>query len=831
MPALKLRVPRIDVPAYGEATLSQAVKEAVTEALSDVSAWPAPRQPLSSLPAEAVTIWISDAQHAVLSEVAKAHHFDGLGPAATALLHAKAYAARRQAKNDDTGDHAPVSADATTLDRINAALGNETRPDQALFYTRLMTELNAGNPAHEVIAAEASTGIGKTRVFIAAMMDWSNTHPGETAVLSAPNYNVLLQAVTLWHRLRGVMPGMPEAITLLGQQEYVSATALQRILDDSPETPGHAEARRWLAAGGPAADDDLLGHRWLVRNLRRATGDQWRLSAHVQLNSDIDHDDPGYAAYMAQFADAREVQWVFCTHAMLATDVRRRTVQAKKEFRESNSNAQSVSEAAYEQWVELQKEDRKHSLTWQLQNDLLATMASADAGRLPRIGLLVVDEAHLLEESFARAFANGASVSALMRSMRSLHEAYPKLVKGGDLEEMESIWNSLKVIGENRAGDTVLANDLPGVTAAVGAMFRLLSAILARKKPAEAQRMKELHHLMGVRRSLEIANKSQGERFGMATRVSWSPSAIWPTIEVGRYDVSRELDFLWSLVVKDRSVLVSATLYEEVSKEGLGNTRKMLSIRYNMLRPMVPVRPNWLFEPVTLFMPADTQHPDGLKRFRRPTERQYKDRVLFAEQTERWRNDVARYVAEAYASGAGGMLVLMTSHAERVQLENRLQGRMPSDCVISQHEGSGLEDARRRFLNVIANGRRPCLLGVGSAWTGLDLSGDGLAAITGRHVAESEDQVVTDLIIPTAPIGTNRSLTQAWRKERMGMVAEVGATSLMFRQGIGRLVRREGLPRNRRLHFLDTRIYDPAWRLLLQPVVKALAPYRRRVMV
>ncbi|EQD33127.1 DEAD/DEAH box helicase, partial [mine drainage metagenome] len=149
----------------------------------------------------------------------------------------------------------------------------------------------------------------------------------------------------------------------------------------------------------------------------------------------------------------------------------------------------------------------------------------------------------------------------------------------------------------------------------------------------------------------------------------------------------------------------------------------------------------------------------------------------------------------------------------------------------SQHEGSGLEDARRRFLNVIANGRRPCLLGVGSAWTGLDLSGDGLAAITGRHVAESEDQVVTDLIIPTAPIGTNRSLTQAWRKERMGMVAEVGATSLMFRQGIGRLVRREGLPRNRRLHFLDTRIYDPAWRLLLQPVVKALAPYRRRVMV
>ena len=47
-------------------------------------------------------------------------------------------------------------------------------------------------------------------------------------------------------------------------------------------------------------------------------------------------------------------------------------------------------------------------------------------------------------------------------------------------------------------------------------------------------------------------------------------------------------------------------------------------------------------------------------------------------------------------------------------------------------------------------------------------------------------------------------------------------------QGLGRLVRREGIPHNRRIHFLDARIHDSKWIWLLQPMVRALGAYQRR---
>src|SRR5690606_28718173 len=122
----------------------------------------------------------------------------------------------------------------------------------------------------------------KTRVFLAAMLDWSTKHPEDVAVLAAPSYNVLLQAVTLWQRLRAVMPGTPDAVTLLGQAEFVSASALERVLEELPDdTPGKAAAAQWLAGKGPAAADDPLEHSWLVRSLQAACGGAWEFAGQV----------------------------------------------------------------------------------------------------------------------------------------------------------------------------------------------------------------------------------------------------------------------------------------------------------------------------------------------------------------------------------------------------------------------------------------------------------------------------------------------------------------------------------------------------------------------
>lgn len=826
MPSLKIRIAKQDLGYYGDGPLPRAAKEVLTAILADDDrAVPAP--PAAGTMMEAVTIWISEEQKAQLEDLQRIYRgFDSIGPLATGLLLGRANRERAHDKADLP--EALPAREPTTLDRLNAALGNQTRGAQEQLFTRLHKALKETVSQPPVIAAEAATGVGKTRVFLASMLDWTAKHPDASAVLTAPSYNVLLQAVTLWHRLRTVLPETPDAVTLLGQSEYVSATALERILADLPDdTPGKAAAAQWLAGKGAAAADDPLGHPWLMRSLQAACSGAWGFSAQVQVDTSTPESDPGRMAYQQQFALASEAPWVFCTHAMLATDVRRRIIQARRGYK-ADSGA-SASQAAWAEFQAMEELDRKGTLVHELQNDLVRDLAESDAGRLPPIGLLVVDEAHLLEENFARLFATGVSIAGLLRTLKELQQAMPRKITGTDLQDIKDAWALLRDIGRTRAGEQLMAERLPGAMEAATAVRNVLKRILARKLPANEEHRSTLAKLREVSRSLELASISNQQRGGMTTRVSWSPSEQWPSIEVGRYDVSAELDFLWTVMVEDRSVLVSATLYEDVTRDGQEGIRRLLSIRSGRLTSIPPVRPPWIFEPVQLYMPADSVTPDRPKdqqRFYRPTDRSTPDPEKRRIQTIRWRKEIARYVLQAYASGEGGMLVLMTSHAERQALEVAIAERLPPGALITQTPSIGLELAKHRFLQATALGLRPCLLAVGSAWTGLDISGDALANIIGRPVPPEEDRVLTDLVIPNAPIGVNRTLTHQWRRERIGTLAEIGAVSMLFRQGIGRLVRREGLPhKSRRLHFLDARIYDPAMGQFFASIKRALTAY------
>lgn len=457
------------------------------------------------------------------------------------------------------------------------------------------------------------------------------------------------------------------------------------------------------------------------------------------------------------------------------------------------------------------------------------TKIEGDEGRLPRIGLLVVDEAHLLEQQFATVFATGISLARLMRSLRGLREHTPASVRMMDIHQMEDAWAVLQRVGVATGGsERVTTTDNRAVAEAVALVRGVVTEVLSRSPKKDVTRP-EIRFLRGIRMSLDVVDRASGENSGMSIRVSWSPSVQWPSIDVGRYDVSRELDFLWNVIVEDCSVLVSATLFDDVSAAGLESMRRMLSVRPNHIVALDPIRPAWLYDPVTLCLIGVSEHADGLSRFRRPTKRDKLSPEDFARRHERWRDDVSTYIERAYQSAAGGVLVLMTSHQERAEIANRLRDRLPDGALLDQRPDIGLEAVRLRFLSVsFAGEHRPCLIGVGAAWTGLDLSADALTSIFGKEIAVAEDRVLTDLIIPVAPIGTNRSLTHEWRRERAGIVAEIGATAITMRQGLGRLVRRMGLPPNRRLHFLDARINEAAWRPLFAPVVRAMANYRTR---
>lgn len=805
----------------GEGLIARTAKPALAALLTDLDAAPIPVEPPYSVKADMVTLWVSDAQETQLLALARAHGFDGAGPAASALLHASALKAA--SARDPSPPMAPTGA-LTTLDRINHALGNTTRPDQATFFNALGKELARRPGAPEVIFAEAATGIGKSRAFEAAVLDWCDAHEGERAVIAAPSYNILLQSIRQWQRIAAVHP-VPAWTVIAGQPEFVSRNALQRALEEHPEAQATDAARTWLDAGGPAQADDPLGHRWLSRSLTAATRGLWPFVDQVQLDPDTADDDLGKQAYLGQFAQAKDAHVIFCTHAMLAVEVRYRLAAASKAF--EKTAGESVSDAARSAWERIAEEDRKFTKTFQLRNDLLRNVIEGDPGRLPEIGLLVVDEGHQLESSFATVFASGISVSRLMRALRQLHDDAPRSVRKADLQAADDAWQALRDIGGLVGKDRVTTQENEAVAEAVARLREVVGAVVKRV-PAKIAHASEVRHLRSIHAALEIAARSLGERNGMTVRVSWSPAVHWPAIEVGRYDVGRELDFMWTAMVRDRSVVVSATLYDEVTLAGLENIIRMLNVRYAAVRPLRPVRPAWLYDPVTLCLAAATQHVDGLPRYRRPTQRDKLDEEAFARRAERWRRDVADYIAEAYATAAGGVLVLLTAYVEIEELASRLLETLPADLVLAQSPGQSLEALRYRFLDLAAEGRRPLMLGVGAAWTGLDISADALHAHAGISLSPAEDRVLTDLIIPNAPIGTNRSLTQQWRREKTGITADIGATAILFRQGTGRLVRRDGLPANRRLHILDSRINEATWAPFMRPLLRALEGYRRR---
>jgi CRISPR type IV-associated DEAD/DEAH-box helicase Csf4 len=108
-------------------------------------------------------------------------------------------------------------------------------------------------------------------------------------------------------------------------------------------------------------------------------------------------------------------------------------------------------------------------------------------------------------------------------------------------------------------------------------------------------------------------------------------------------------------------------------------------------------------------------------------------------------------------------------------------------------------------------------LGVGNAWTGIDMAD--------KQAPAEQDLLLTDVYIPRLPYGCNRTLTHRRRVAALGFMVEVHETARMLKQGMGRLVRREGL-RHRHIWLADSRLTQPTSHL--KPILNLLSAYVRR---
>jgi CRISPR type IV-associated DEAD/DEAH-box helicase Csf4 len=426
------------------------------------------------------------------------------------------------------------------------------------------------------------------------------------------------------------------------------------------------------------------------------------------------------------------------------------------------------------------------------------------------------------EDAFANVFSVEGSVGSLLGDAASLHKRFPAVFPRDGLDRLKAVFGVLQALCQGNGPDQIMSMaEMPGL------MKELTSALLdaVKAKPGASKKMaaaaagtREAKRVRAMAASLGVAEDAiaKGATWA-AAYLHWSPKKAYPRVSVGKLWLDQELHYLWSVVAK-RTALVSGTLYEENPSYSCETVRRALAVPIGKVVQMVPIHARWQVDPVELRMVPAVHGADGRPRYVRPSAKQ-EESVRGAEGAK-WLDDVSGYVRELLLTNAtaGGVLVLGTAFADIEGVEQRLKtgtGVPAGWTVLAQRPGVGLAGLRKEFMEASRIGK-VALLAVGGAWTGFDL-----------HSNESPD-ALTDLVILNAPFGLmGRTVARLRRQASKTGHFEVASHALLLvRQGVGRLVRSPETPHNRRIHWLDARIYEPSLAGMFYGIKRFLGRYR-----
>jgi CRISPR type IV-associated DEAD/DEAH-box helicase Csf4 len=712
-------------------------------------------------------------------------------------------------------DH--VEPQDSVLSAVLAEHGLARRPEQAAMTEAL---ISLGQTT-SILFVEAGTGTGKSLAMVVAARELLELEADAIVVIAAPTFTILRHLEREWLRVGDVVD-LPPHVLLAGRGEFIDVTHTTELLADL-EGDRAAALRAWLAAGGHPAHEHR--GRYLVE-------DAARIAADIQtepLTSATDGTDPGVAAFREQFARAREARLVFCTQAMLAVDVRLRMLRAAKHLDDDQRAELKALRASMQDLYHRNRAgdaEARGELRERLQagaankggeNAILLGAEDDDARMLPPFRYLMVDEAHQLEAVFSNVLSRRLSVFSLQHEAKRLHDK-----KQVSCTLAVQLRNLFEALGEmSLAGDELdLLSDTPTAIAARAAVLVASEAMTRAKRGASLWPRSFVHlrdSLIAVARDLRDPPRG--------ARILLQPSAVrgYPRLSAGRDTVGKELDFLWRGIRS--GAVVSATLFTR-NRLGEDSARLMAellavpAVRQRIVRPMSPA---WLTANVTVHLPAPARRDDG-SHWLTPVGRSAKfdDEAAREAARARWLTEMSSVIDRAAKDARGGMLVLCTSYQDIAGIAERLASH--GDRVLPHPRGVAFDGVKRAFLDRALVGDRPIWLSTGPAWTGLDLRPppDIEAA-----VPPESDCILTDVVVTRIPSGTNDTLTHRRRLQRAnGFAYEVLESALKFKQGIGRLMRREGVT-DRHLWVLDGRLNSASDELRPQ-VERILASYRLR---
>ncbi len=661
--------------------------------------------------------------------------------------------------------------------------GLKERNEQKAFIALLAQAVDN----RKIVMAQASTGVGKSLGIILASLFASKSH--YRTVIAVPTLQVLRQASDQYKSLNKI----PDYAVLMGKSEFVLVSRIEFILNKDPEISDADKVWQWLDEGGKALESSPFEQPYLAETLTEIA--PAFPVKEVLLPRTIDEsilDDPGYLSYQSLFERAGEASIIFCTHAMLAVDINVRGYALKRDGEDKILFTKDVKQAQEREIAAKVKEHKGRDLTQQEEHSAkmvayyktLTATKSAIEGVIPGgFDCVFIDEAQEFEKVVANTASMDVSVyrlhqnaSALLKKLKikdsTFKRAYTGLSKG-------SVNNGRIVFGRN--------------SHYYGFINKLIKSSKKVLSMCAKQGLKDSHYyeLKSQTSELERINYESMKSFRQLT-ITWTPIRRYPRILVGPKDVKHELEVLWGSVVAGG--VVSASLYLPAPHHH-GYMAKVLNLPEKKLMVSNPIISKWLTTPVTLHLPQSQTNTDDKKWLQYPSHKLAQDKVETA--MERWAQQSGTIIERIIKKATGGTLVLCTAYNSSVLLFEHLEDKY-GDRLVLQSKEERFEQTVARYKRYYVEGRRPVFIALGRAWTGLDITD------TRKGINAKEDHMISDLVITKIPFNLNQSSTHHQRVLKNFMV-EAFESVLLFMQGLGRLVRKRGVP-EKNIWILDPRI-------------------------
>lgn len=580
-------------------------------------------------------------------------------------------------------------------------------------------QIRSGIAKGRIVMAEASTGIGKTRVGGRIARDILERKPKARVWVVVPSVQ---NAIQTYQEFEKAVPELSPSL-LLGKGQFIIEEQLREMIAEVRRETKDAEdelqaIERWLDSGAPPITDEAKALDGALPGISHLRLDLESMAVTIPAKdcSYQGESDSEIAEYCHEMREnALTAGCAICTHAMIANF--------------------------------LVRTDKDAEFPW---------------------SHLIIDEGHLLEENLAQTFSVDLSFMRL--------KAYLKR-KGGKLESRVKTCNrfieSLRTIPNNSyLKDEALIKQVESFAANTN---KLIQA-----KTAEDRSWKQTLQRIGSAK-------------GYSLNLSLSPVRKFPSIIVGPKSIAGAVKRLWKSA--EAAVLMSGTLQLPLKNGAPSYAYQKTRLRIPMERALdaKPVEAPWIRKSPVVHIPGKTS-------YRKLTYDPNDDEAM-----KEWQKNISRAIrTKILPTAKGGTLVLCNSHNDAAAFTALLQkGKVPKELIIT---GVSASEGKRQFKALTQIGKRPIWLGTGPAWTGLDLRDD---------CPPEADSLLTDLVIVRAPFNVNRTSTHVARKEWMGYRAEICDTTFRFRQGLGRLIRAEGL-KDRRIWILDPRIWSNKNYLLMR---------------